>query len=352
LPIDDLALKQWFLKVRRMLPWRNDPSPYEVWISEIMLQQTQVVVVREYYERWMIRFPTIADLAHAELNEVIKTWEGLGYYSRARNLHRAALYLMEHHEGQLPSTRGELEKVVGLGPYTIGAILSFAFHQKAAAVDGNVIRVLSRYAGLEEDICLSATKKKIWEYAEQLLPDEEPWVVVEALIELGATVCTRQPQCFQCPLSQKCTGLQSGKADLLPIKGGKTGITPLYRHVTVITCEGNLLLKKGKKGEVMADLYEFPYFECIKEAHLQDHLQKEMKLSVSFLKKLPLITHSFTRFRAKLYPSIWKALSRIEVPGYHWIRYPELKQFPFSAGHRRILKCLEGEYAHFAYGEF
>ncbi|NRA90187.1 MAG: A/G-specific adenine glycosylase, partial [Simkaniaceae bacterium] len=143
--MDVTAIRKWFFKNRRNLPWRENPSPYEVWVSEIMLQQTQVSVVVPYFERWMNIFPTIEKLAGAPLEKVIKAWEGLGYYSRARNLHEGAKYLMEENGGELPSSAAELEKVKGIGPYTVGAILSFAYKQKRAAVDGNVLRVLARY---------------------------------------------------------------------------------------------------------------------------------------------------------------------------------------------------------------
>lgn len=340
LPIDPLIA--WFQAHKRSLPWRNAPSPYEVWISEVMLQQTQVSVVVPYYERWMRCFPSIADLAAADLDQVIKLWEGLGYYSRARHLHQAAKYLMEHHGGQLPNQREQLEKVVGLGPYTIGAILSFAFHQKSAAVDGNVIRVLSRYTALEEVVCLSQTQKKIKAYAEAILPDHEPWVVAEALIELGATVCGREPKCYLCPLSPSCEGLKKGIADQLPNKKKKQETTYLHRYVAVVVAEGSLLLQRGAQGEVMADLYEFPYFSSEEErsyflAHYGIDSTPDHHLSET--------AQTFTRFRVKLYPAVWKALCRIEVPDYHWIALSEVKNLPFSAGHRRILR----EYENFAH---
>jgi A/G-specific adenine glycosylase len=350
LPLDRPSLVAWFQKHKRSLPWRENPTPYAVWISEVMLQQTQVAVVISYFQRWMARFPTIESLARAELVEVIKLWEGLGYYARARNLHRAALYLLEYHQGELPSSREELEKVVGLGPYTIGAILSFAFHKRAAAVDGNVVRVLSRYTALEEVVCQSQTQKKIWAYAEEILPEEEPWVVVEALIELGATICMRQPKCFLCPLNASCKGLELGIADLLPIKKEKVSVTHLKREVAVICFNEYVLLRKGSQGKLMEDLYEFPYFESNASLSVQEEVQRTWNLTIQFEKKLPEATHTFTRYRARLFPSIWKAQKRIEIPDYQWISYPKLKSLPFSAGHRRILISLKGvENEDFAY---
>lgn len=342
-------LKSWFVNSRRDLPWRKNPTPYAVWISEVMLQQTQVAVVIAYFERWMRRFPTVMDLAQASLEEVVKLWEGLGYYSRARSLHRGAQYLLQHHGGNLPSTPGELEKIPGLGPYTVGAILSFAFRKKAAAVDGNVVRVLTRFAAMEEDVASSKAKKLIWDYAQSVLPEEEPWLVVEGLIELGATVCTRQPKCFVCPLSANCLGLKKGIADLLPVKSKKVAITSLTRQVAVVKSGGFYLLRKGKKGSLMADLYEFPYLEGEDRSLVRDHLANTFKLNAAFIEELPTVQHSFTRYRATLYPSLWEASKRHEVDGYEWIRVSDLDQLPFSAGHRKIINSLKSHHAHITY---
>ena len=185
--LDFYPLKKWFLIEQRDLPWRKINDPYAIWISEIMLQQTQVAVVIPYYLKWMQRFPTIQALAEAESDEVIKMWEGLGYYSRARNLHAGARYLIEFFGGILPNNESDLAKIKGLGPYTIGALLSFAFHQKKAAVDGNVMRVMARCYELDDDIAKSKTQKKIRHLVEEILPEDESWIVNEALIELGAT---------------------------------------------------------------------------------------------------------------------------------------------------------------------
>ena len=338
-PFNSEELKNWFHESQRDLPWRKNPTPYGVWISEVMLQQTQVAVVQDYYLRWMARFPTVESLAAASLDEVIKMWEGLGYYSRARNLHSAAQFLMDHYEGILPASKGELSEVKGLGPYTIGAILSFVFHQKAAAVDGNVIRVLTRYFAIEEDVEKSSTKKRIWEIAEGILPDTEPWTVVEGLIELGAMVCKRDPDCEACPLQEGCAAFALGIQKELPKLKKKGGVTSFSRRVFVITHAGELLLKKGGAGKVMADLYEFPYVD-----------EKENSFPFSFaakkIKTLQEVEHSFTRFRVKLYPTLWRALERIELAEHDWIPWSALKRHPFSSGHRRILKNLELDHAH------
>ncbi len=338
-------LKEWFLAEKRELPWRHNPDPYAVWISEVMLQQTQVSVVLPYFLRWMELFPTIPALAAASLDQVIKAWEGLGYYSRARNLHEGARYLVEHFGGQLPSTEEQLAKIKGLGPYTIGAILSFAFHQKKAAVDGNVLRVLARYFQIEEDIAKASTVKKMRALAESFLPDEEPWIVGEALIELGATICQRKAHCGECPLKTGCQSYRHGLVDQLPIKSRAVKTEYLYRAVAVIQCDGYFLVKRGKKGKIMSDLYEFPFFETIKEGmtpqQLQKHINLQLGLSVKIGHSLSSVEHGFTRYQARLDPVIFACAQRLAVPDLEWLDLEALKQRAFSSGHRRIFQSIQ-----------
>lgn len=348
--MDVFALKNWFLSHRRILPWREDPTPYRVWISEVMLQQTQVSTVIGYFERWMCRFPTIKSVAEASIEELMKMWEGLGYYSRVRQIHRAAAHLMAHHGGALPACKEALEQLPGIGAYTAGAILSFAFHQRAAAVDGNVSRVLARYTGLEEEISSTKAQRYLWDYAAKVLPKEEPWLCVEGLIELGAMVCTPRPHCFACPLKEKCLGLQRGIADLLPVKKKKASITQLKRYVPVIMSGNSLLLKKEEKSQIMEGLYQFPYWD-IKEAsevsEVKAYLWQHFQLEADFKKVLPHVSHHFTRYRAFLYPSLWIVKAKKEVPSYEWVYREHLDSLPFCAGHRQIF--LERKHAHFAH---
>ncbi|WP_194847593.1 A/G-specific adenine glycosylase [Candidatus Neptunochlamydia vexilliferae] len=328
---DRERLRQWFFLNRRPLPWRENPSPYEVWVSEVMLQQTQVSVVVPYFKRWMTLFPTISALAAAPLEKVIKAWEGLGYYSRARNLHEGARYLTEHHGGELPDTYEDLKNVKGLGPYTIGAILSFAFKQKAAAVDGNVFRVLARYFAIEEPIDKSFVQKEIRTLTAALLPDDEPWIIMEGLIELGALVCQKKAQCEICPLKMSCLG--RCKAALLPIKSKREKTIHLHRTVAVIHTGQELLLRKGEAGKVMADLHEFPYFDR------DVNIEEALGLSLKPQRALPEVTHGFTKYKAFLYPHLYLA-ARKEIEGHSWVPFQEVKEMPFSSGHRRILFLL------------
>ncbi|MBS0628644.1 MAG: A/G-specific adenine glycosylase [Verrucomicrobia bacterium] len=337
-----IGLKHWFEENKRNFPWRQTPSPYAVWVSEVMLQQTQASVVIPYFEKWMARFPTIQTLAAAPIEEVIKLWEGLGYYSRARNLHAGAKFLVDHHQGELPSDPKLLEKVKGLGPYTIGAILSFAFHKKGVALDGNVARVISRLFCIEDPIDTPSVQKKLRAKVEDLLPDTEPWVMMEALIELGATVCTRRPTCAACPLQEECRAFHLGKAEQLPNKKQRYSTTLLEREVLLINHEQEFLVQHHQGKKVMSGLYEFPYFE-----KGQSHSFYPGKLG--HLKNLKNVTHTFTRYRSQLFPSLWIAHERREIEGFQWIALEELNKLPFSSGHRQILKNLLEDHAHLTY---
>lgn len=344
LNLDINALKKWFLEEKRDLPWRQNPTSYAVWVSEVMLQQTQVAVVVPYFLKWMKRYPTIASLAKAPLDEVLKMWEGLGYYSRARNLHEGAKTVVDLFNGELPHEEEDLKKIKGVGPYTRGAILSFAFHKKRAAVDGNVIRVLSRYFQIKEDISKPSTIKNIWMIAESLLPEDESWIVNEALIELGATFCQKKPNCPACPLKKSCKAHINGIAHQLPIKTRKIKTEYLFRAVAVINYNDSYLIRRGKKGEIMHDLYEFPYFE-ITEKGITDHqlsqlIAEQFSLKATIIRPLPSITHSFTRFQVRLNPILFSYNKTFSVEGYEWISLEKLKELPFSSGHRRIFQHI------------
>jgi len=339
---DSNLLKKWFLREKRELPWRQNPNPYSIWVSEVMLQQTRVSVVIPYFERWMTLFPTIEALARSPLDKVIKAWEGLGYYSRARNLHEGARYVLEHYNGKLPEHEDDLKKIKGLGPYTIGAIRSFAFKQKAPAVDGNVIRVLSRFFLVEEDTSKPKTIKKLWELASSILPEEEPWIVNEALIELGATLCARKPKCSDCPLRKGCKAYEQGLAEKIPFKSAKVKTEHLHRAVAVVIADGKLLVRRGKKGEIMSDLHEFPYIKCstnrIDGLDFTKKIRREFGLTVALEKELKETAHSFTRYQVQLFPALFYCKKSVEIPGYQWLSLSELDSLAFSSGHRRIFE--------------
>ncbi|MBF8262983.1 MAG: mutY [Parachlamydiales bacterium] len=335
--IDTAALHKWFDENRRTFPWRENPTPYRVWISEVMLQQTRASVVIPYFERWMELFPDPQVLSRAPLEEVIKAWEGLGYYGRARHLHEGARQIDSQFSGKVPSRREHLEKIKGLGPYMVNAILSFAFHQRAAAVDGNVLRVLARHFLIEEDIGRSAAKKNIQVLADEMLDAKRPWVTAEALIELGATLCQSKPLCDVCPLQSSCLAFKEDRAEEFPVKSKEQPVTMLTRSVAVIEENNSILLRKGVLGKIMADLYEFPYFEGL-DRPLPQHIGTLWGLSTSFVRSLPLVQHSFTRYQAQLFPIHLRALERKEIKDYEWIPLERVGELPFSAGHKRVLE--------------
>ncbi len=212
------ALITWYLEEKRDLPWRRTSNPYHIWVSEVMLQQTRVDTVIPYYERFIEKFPTLADLAYAKEEDVLKLWEGLGYYSRARNLQTGVKEVVEGYGSKIPDNRKEISKLKGVGPYTAGAVLSIAFGVPEHAVDGNVMRVLSRLLLIEEDIAIPRTKKIFEDVVMMLIDKEDPSSFNQGLMELGATICTPRPRCLLCPVREFCTAFHEGKQEDLPVK--------------------------------------------------------------------------------------------------------------------------------------
>lgn len=337
---DVSRLKTWFLKTKRDFPFRRDPSPYRVWISEVMLQQTRASVVIEYFERWMKKFPTLAVLAEATEDGVIKMWEGLGYYNRARNILRAARYFVSVHGGQIPSDKQALMLVPGLGPYTSGAILSFAFKKKAPAIDANVLRVMSRYYCIEELITKAKVQKDIFQLVDTFLPEEDPHIVMEALIELGATICTKAPRCSLCPANEGCIARQRGLADALPLKSRQKQTVYLERDVAVVFCQEKFLVKKMQPGKVLGGLFEFLSFDCDGLHTIESHLNSLFGEELVLLRELTKEHYSYTHHNVELFPSIWETRCEKLIEGCEWVSFDQLKTLPFSAGHRRILAAL------------
>lgn len=342
--LDIKCLKDWFFRFRRPLPWRENSSPYAVWVSEVMLQQTQASVVIPYFQRWMRLFPTVQALAAASYEEVVKAWEGLGYYSRVRNLHEGARYLVHYQGGELPEEVSVLQKIKGIGPYTMGAIRSFAFKQKAAAVDGNVLRVFSRLFAIENPIDQQKTRRQIEKLVMEILPDNEPWIIMEALIELGALVCQKKPHCMNCPLKGSCLAFQNKKIAIFPKRRKKIPTTFLHRLVTIIQNDTCILLTRREQGEVMAGLWEFPYFTLSQPledvSNWHTHIENHFSLRLTYHQSLPEQSHGFTRYKAFLYPHIWRTIDTLEISNHTWVPLKELTCKPFSSGHRRLLTYL------------
>ena len=253
------ALLPWYALNRRDLPWRKDKEPYHIWVSEIMLQQTRVEAVKGYYARFLEALPTIADLAEADDEQLHKLWEGLGYYSRVRNLKKAAIQIMEHHNGVFPGTYPEVSSLAGIGPYTAGAILSIAFNLPTPAVDGNVLRVISRLTDDDTPIDQPAFRKRITESLASVYP-QQAGDFTQALMELGATVCgpNRKPDCGNCPCKSFCLGYAHGTAENLPVKKAKPQRRIEDKTVFILSCDGSYALRKRPDSGLLANLWEFP----------------------------------------------------------------------------------------------
>ena len=256
-------LLDWYDRVKRNLPWRETNDPYRIWISEIILQQTRVDQGLPYYERFVTAFPKVENLANATEDEVLKLWEGLGYYSRARNLHFTAKMVANEFGGVFPNSHQGLLNLKGVGPYTAAAIGSIAFGLPVAAVDGNVYRVLSRYFGVTESIDETATKKRIAELANEVLATEKPGNHNQAVMELGATVCSPvKPNCEECPLKIGCKAYTDNLQAELPIRSKKTKVRDRFFYYSVILFNDEVLISRRTSGDIWQGLYEFPLFEA------------------------------------------------------------------------------------------
>ena len=251
----------WYADHKRPLPWRDDPSPYHVWISEIMLQQTRIEAVIPYYKRFLRELPDIASLSVVDDDKLMKLWEGLGYYSRARNLKKAAAQIMEQHGGNLPESAEELRKLSGIGDYTAGAISSISFGKPEPAVDGNVLRVVMRYLGKTDDISLQSTKKETAASLREIYPEgEDASNLTQAIMELGESVCipNGEPKCNLCPLAMQCKAKTEELTDTIPVKSPKKPRKQEKKTVFLLSCRGRYAVCKRPSAGLLAKLWEFP----------------------------------------------------------------------------------------------
>lgn len=353
------ALVPWFRQHARDLPWRRTRDPYAIWISEIMLQQTQVKTVIPYWERWMKSLPDLASLAAAPEAQVLKLWEGLGYYSRARNLQKAAQQLIRDHGGCFPNSAADLLALSGVGRYTAGAIASIAFNQAAPILDGNVIRVLTRIHALSGDPRTGALNARLWSLAGDLvtaaaeLPHRPSRtatftgscsVLNQALMELGATVCTpRDPDCPQCPAAALCRAFQKRTVDAYPTPTVRSGPVAVCRAVAVLEQKRRFLLRQRPHGGVNAGYWEFPEWDVPDGSATADTLAGHLGVRKSELTPLKSVRHSITHHRIQLDVYRVPAGSRLNsVPGdTRWVTRDELHALPLTAAHRKIARQLE-----------
>lgn len=287
---------------RKDLPWQQNPTPYRVWVSEIMLQQTQVATVIPYYERFMQRFPDVQTLAAAPPDDVLKLWEGLGYYSRARNLHKTAQQVRDVHAGEFPTTMLSMETLPGIGRSTAAAILSLSHGQREAILDGNVKRVLARYHAVAGWAGEPRVQKQLWAYADQHLPTERNAAYTQAMMDMGATLCTRsKPLCLLCPLQNGCQAFKQGKPQAYPSKRPtkalpeKTALALLLRNTA-----GEILLQQRPLTGVWGGLWSFPEFAD--ETAMHDWLAQHFAPTQTITTRLPVLTHTFSHYRLHLQP--------------------------------------------------
>jgi len=313
------ALPRWYRLHRRDLPWRRACDPYHIWVSEIMLQQTRVATVLDYYARWISEFPTITALARAPADRVMKRWEGLGYYSRARNLHRAAKLC----RGRVPQTFAALCALPGIGPYTGAAIASIAFSERVPVVDGNVARVLARVFGITENVKLPATLKRMFALAEQLMPARHPGDFNQAMMELGALVCTpARPLCEGCPLRRVCVAHARGLTERLPNRGPSATLVPVTLTAACVCRGGRVLIVRRPARGLLAGLWELP-------AAFPDAGPERFRLS-----------HTITNRRITL--RVVDGPAAPIPPGVRrrWIRREDLRQLSFPAAQRLALQRI------------
>ncbi|MGL2987443.1 A/G-specific adenine glycosylase [Flavobacterium sp. RSSA_27] len=328
------SLIQWYLQNKRDLPWRNTTNPYPIWLSEIILQQTRVAQGMPYFNAFLNQFPTVRHLALADEQQVLKLWQGLGYYSRARNLHQTAQYINKELNGVFPDSYSHLLQLKGVGEYTAAAIASFAFNEPVSVVDGNVFRVLSRYFGMESDISSGKTKKEFTALATELLPKDQPALFNQAIMEFGALQCVpKNPDCENCIFNSSCVALQKGLVAQLPFKSKKIKIRKRYfNYIVLQDKKGNTKIQQRTDKGIWHNLYEFPLFETTQEEGFETIaplIQKNAAFgsTVVSIQEMNPISKIHKLSHQHLHIKFWKVgIDEVLIDG---IGTNELQTFPF-----------------------
>lgn len=337
------ALLTWYHQEKRDLPWRRTSDPYYIWVSEVMLQQTRVDTVIPYYEKFIASFPTMESLAEAEEEHVLKHWEGLGYYSRVRNLQAGVKEVVENYDSEIPRTRSEILNLRGIGPYTAGAVLSIAYGVPEHAVDGNVMRVFSRLFMIEEDIALPKSKKVFEQRVMDVIDETDPSSFNQAIMELGATICTPNPRCLLCPVRDFCTAFEEGKQEELPIKTKKIKKKAVTIHSFAIsTPGGKWLLRKRPAQGLLGDFWEFPQIECDPSMDSAVVLKDATGLIIEKGEVYAQFKHIFSHvtWHVEGYRAVLEDSSPIPE-GYRFFSDEELKLVPQSKPMSKLLMHLQ-----------
>ena len=331
-------LTNWYSKNKRDLPWRNTSSPYKVWLSEIILQQTRVAQGLDYYNKFVESYPTIVDLANDDEDNVLKLWQGLGYYSRARNLHATAKIVSFELNGVFPMTYDQIIRLKGVGPYTAAAISSFCFGEKKAVVDGNVYRVLSRYFGISTPTDSTIGKKEFQELAQECLSSENPGEHNQAIMEFGALQCTPNPNCEACPLRVSCISYINCMVKAFPIKAKKIKVRDRYFNFIVISDNDSFYIQKRESKDIWQNLYQFPLKETKKEILSPFELKESIVSQAVFLQVSEQFKHLLSHQR--IYAKFWE-FNLAEMPtlkGFEKIKKRDIQEFAIP---RLIEKYLE-----------
>ncbi len=347
-PLSDFQqqLLSWFAEHQRDLPWRQGYDPYGVWVSEVMLQQTQVKTVLPYYQRWMARLPRLQDLATIPESELMGLWEGLGYYSRVRNLQKAAQVVCEQHQGQVPDTVEALLKLPGVGRYTAGAIASIAYNKDAPLVDGNVIRVFCRLEAWEAPVNDRVQQEQIWSRAEATLPSGRAREFNQALMELGALVCTPQnPSCLLCPVQAHCAAHQQGRVHELPRPKPRQAPTEVEKAVALVQTEQGLLVRFRAEAKLMQGLWEVPTVEVPAEEDgptvLEHWLRQELGGTWTVGPEEQRLTHRYTRFKATLHCYRVEPGAAVPLPEHWaWLTAETADAFALPTVFRKLVSTL------------
>ena len=337
-------LSAWYYKNKRDLPWRKTADPYKIWISEIMLQQTTVNTVIAYYVRWIREFPTVQSVAKAPLQRILKMWQGLGYYSRAKNIHRSAKIVCDVYGGRIPDNPEELKKLPGIGPYTVGAVSSIAFGRKYPIIDANVRRVIMRQLALKGHAD-NSQDKKVLNFLEKVMPARNAGIFNQALMELGALICrSREPNCISCPVKMSCRGYKKGIQEIIPLPK-KTVFQKIQAVIAIIERNGRFFIQKRPARGLLADLWEFPggkveAHESIEEA-LHRELKEELGVTVEKMEYLMDTLHFYTQFRVQLH--VWRChlVSYPKIDQNHkWVSFKSLERYPMPSGSAKIVEQL------------
>ncbi len=355
--IDDWRrrLLNWFAAHQRPLPWRKTYEPYHVWISEIMGQQTQIERVAQYFKRWIERFPDLTSVAVAPEQSILKAWEGLGYYSRARNLQRAATRLLETGKGEIPANYQQLLDLPGVGPYTAAAILSIAFKQPYPLLDANVERLFARLADIDRPLKQGSTKKQLAAMAESLLDREDPRNYNQALMELGALVCTpKKPACATCPVQIHCRAYKADTVEFCPLPTGKQQKIDIIMACGIIRQGSEYFIQQRLPDDIWGGLWEFPggrleEGESPKQAAIRE-IKEETGWQIYSIVPFTTVTHHYTRYRVTLHGFLCSLPFTLAEPvltaasQHAWVSLTQLQEYPFPAGHRQLVTALCAEY--------